>query len=209
MIEPTENNLNVNFERTSQREKLNRLKKSNNREIQSVKNQHENDVNVEKSIQTLKMKSEKDNFFQRYNDLKNNHKKILNRLSSRFAHDINNLKRDFLTTKNKISGLQKDAFYRQKKISTNVDDKGTYYEITVEIPRSEGKNLSLTTNTREIKLNFNRKFNNEYQDSDNSYNSSYIGESINKRLSLKDIVSEKEMEKTIYDNKTVFKLKKA
>lgn len=187
----------VSNEIKNKNQRINKLRKNNEHEVQIEKQRLENRLVAEKGQQIERLKSVRESY--------NNSLKIIKK---RFDQELTRLKNSFLNSKTKLYGMDKDQFSDRIDVKTKISDFPKHIEVEVYVPKEQANNLFTTVDKRDVKINLARNYSDEYTKG-NEKTEFRKNQSVTKVIPVRDILSERNMSKVILEDKTIFKIPKA
>ncbi|MGZ3688904.1 MAG: Hsp20 family protein [Bdellovibrionota bacterium] len=116
----------------------------------------------EKSVQQTE--NEAKHFDERYKDTVETHDKLVNRIESHAASDVEAIRRRTTDGINAYSSRQSDPFYHMKSISGRVYDEGDQYVLMAKIPEHEREHVTVSIKGEQVVLSGYRRSNDTKQE---------------------------------------------
>lgn len=149
-------------------------------------------------------------FEKKYKALNDNHEQVISELSKRKENIINDLKNNILQAHELNYKNTRDPFYTKITIDSQITKlPNRDFEITVNIPESEVAKLKVIAQGKEVKLNYDRSFNNQIENADGTVDKINKVETISKKFEVDEILDSKKVFQKYQNNQLRIYLKRA
>jgi HSP20 family molecular chaperone IbpA len=156
-----------------------------------------------------KLIDEKKAFEERVSFLKMNHDAHLKTLDEKFKGDYQNILATHEKSKMGINARETDSFYQLMKFDPIVEATPEHYTVKIIIPDYEKDNVLLNVDKRQLRLSFNRRFQEEREAADKSVSKTSRSEVLTKNFFVPDILTGVEMKKDYQNGVLTFTVKRA
>lgn len=164
---------------------------------------------VEQDGQNRQMSKQK-LFEKKYQVLNESHKSKITGLSKNKEKIINNLKNEILNKHILNFKKTRDPFYTKTTLEpklTKLENRD--FQLELKIPQTEIEHLNIYAGKKEIKMSFNRRFENTKENSDGSTDKVNKVESVIKKIKVDEVLDPKSITQTYKDGILKINIKRA
>ncbi len=161
-----------------------------------------------KQINSQQIEQKKYLYENKYSGAQAEHEKSIQNLEKRKAEIVQNISRQLVSDIKLKVKKSDDDFYRFSKLEPRLKDIGDKYQIEVPAPETEINAISLTGEERQLRISFNRNFEEKIKEKDGSFNSVNRVESYMSKLNVDEIIDPKQIEKEYKDGAVLFTIAK-
>lgn len=149
-------------------------------------------------------------FEKKYNQLNEKHTQKITALSKNKEKIINNLKNEILNKHILNFEKTRDPFYTKTTIEPNLTKlPNRDFELKLKIPKEQVEHLTISAVNKEIKLSFNRRFQNVKENADGTTDKINKVETIVKNIKVDEILDSKKLSKSYKDGVLTVQIKRA
>lgn len=153
--------------------------------------------------------NKKDIFEKRYQSMLANQEKLIQGVHRRKEDVLNKLENEIISTHKLNQYKKNDPFYTKTKLDYDIQENDKSYTFKVKIPKEEIDNLNINVQKRDVKLVYDRRYENIEQGEDGQSHKVNKVETIVNKFNVKDILDEKAVTKNYKDNFVEINVKKA
>ena len=142
-------------------------------------------------------------------EMRKKHQKFLTDAREKMGEETEQLKRDMATARANIMLKGQDGFYRIERLRPTIEDMGEAYVLSLNIPKHEVDQVSLSAHGRRIKLTASRRFEGKIMPAYGESHHTRRSEVHTREFPTKDIVASDSILRHYKDGVLSFKILKA
>ncbi len=198
----------VDLQKVEHNNSISKQHSKNNVEFKERQKIHANQVETLENHHKELLKQKNSTFKNKYETLDESHQAIIERMQQRFKSEIEGLVEVHSQYKESYATKSNDEFYHVSKLNPMIEDAGSEYLISVEVPPHEKDNVRFSAHDRKVSLSLTRRFTDRTMDQDGGVNKSRRSEVFAKDFSVQDIVNPKKVKQHYADGLLTFKVAK-
>jgi hypothetical protein len=165
----------------------------------------ENDQTKEQLKKDLQL--DKESFESRYTQVKKEQDQVISQLQQRTNTIVQSMKNEFSTQADLVSNKASNPFYKIQTIEPKIMEDKDQVIISLQVAPHEVSNVRLQGKDRDVKLTFDRKFEDRVENESGKMINSRA-ESMVREFKVNDILDHKKLSKTYLNGEVVFKIAK-
>ena len=200
MKEDQTNKYKQDFSSTNQRQQ---------HEMAKMTNTHLSHVKIRDTAAKSDIKNQDLAFEKKYAQHLKVHKENMDRLNTQNESVVKTMKDGVSEILMNTEKRSDDPFFRFTKLNPVLTQHPEHIEVKIEIPEHSKQDLQVTTNTKEVVVNFNRRYDDTHSPSKGVVNKLHKVETYTTRLATDHILNPKSMTSDYADGVMTFTIKRA
>lgn len=201
------NEVAVERQRLELNKDIGELKAKHHRSVEDKTQDYNKKMTVIKEQHQSQVKEENERFLKKFSDVKQVNENRIKNIDDKTEEILEDIQKRFANDVNVQLEKLKDEFYHTRKIKPLVTDNIDHYEIKLEIPKYEVKNIQLTGNKRDLKISMSRNLDQTIKENNMKAQTKRVETHVIE-VKVDELVNGKKLTQEYKDNHLIFKIAK-